>query len=212
MVRHKNRYLVCFVRADDVEVRAGRDDRAGVNFQASSHLPSDGRASLTGQKRKNLSVGENISRADKLSTTDNHTTKRDGRRLKFSDRDLHSALRSVIETNLGDWGWCLLVPILAIKYFDQETGLVILRTPREYYGLLWVACSLLDRLRLPSTGRWISVQIRVVHVGGTVRSCLRRTIQAFRRELPYFLDQHALKEQKVRIERALVDLTSAEHG
>jgi RNase P/RNase MRP subunit POP5 len=122
--------------------------------------------------------------------------------LSFQERDLHAALRSVIEANFGDWGWCLLVPYLAIKYFDSETGTVILRAPREHHGLLWAACTLLDRLRLPASGRWISLQIRLVHVGGTLRSCHKRIVEAFRRELPFFLDENTLPKRISSVEQA----------
>ena len=84
---------------------------------------------------------------------------------QFQARDLHRALRDAIQRQLGDCGAGLLLVSLAVKYLNPATGVAIVRIGRDYRR---VAEPVLARVALVG-GRPCTV--KVVHVGGTIRTC-----------------------------------------
>jgi RNase P/RNase MRP subunit POP5 len=194
MVRYRCRYLVCQIRNASDAGTQPRTEAEVSRCGEPSGQPME-RGALVGQKRRYFSK---VGPASTGNTADAHqarTAEVYRLPLPFGERELHAALRATIESCFGDLGWCLLVPSLATKYFDAETGMAILRAPRDQYRLLWAACSLLNQVQLTATGQWVPLRVRVVHVGGSVRSCQNRMMQAMRRELPLFIDEHAVEKR-----------------
>jgi ribonuclease P/MRP protein subunit POP5 len=64
-----------------------------------------------------------------------------------------------------------LFSLLAVKYWNPATGLAIFRMSRAQLRLVWTSLTLLTQLNSRA------VSIRVLHVGGTIRSCQRALIR-----------------------------------
>jgi ribonuclease P/MRP protein subunit POP5 len=58
-----------------------------------------------------------------------------------------------------------------VKYWNAETSTAILRVARDHFRLLWAALTLVVMV----AGEYASV--RVVHVGGSMRSCYKSGVQ-----------------------------------
>lgn len=73
-----------------------------------------------------------------------------------------------------------------VKYFNDVTNICILRTPREQFRMVWAALTFITNIEneplLP----------RVIHVGGTLRSCQAHAIKFDRKIL------HLMKKLKLK--------------
>lgn len=58
----------------------------------------------------------------------------------------------------------------AVKYFNNATNVAIIRCPRSHHRMVWVALTLLTLYEQRQ------VIVRVIHNGGTIRSCQKRAI------------------------------------
>jgi len=60
---------------------------------------------------------------------------------------------------------------LQVKYLNPLTNLFIVRATRTHYRLVWGAITLITSIMFRK------VCIRVLHVGGSIKSCQKATIQ-----------------------------------
>jgi ribonuclease P/MRP protein subunit POP5 len=80
-------------------------------------------------------------------------------------------IRQSLLTNFGEFGYGQCHSSLQVKYLNQRTGLAIVRSPRDDSDIVRTALLLLkDVGGEPCT-------VRVLHVGGTIRSCQKAAVK-----------------------------------
>jgi ribonuclease P/MRP protein subunit POP5 len=80
-----------------------------------------------------------------------------------TSKDLYSAVTGRVTALLGIWGFGAVKASLQIKYWNANTGYLILRVTRSFVRPVWMALISVREL----AGRPCAVS--VVHCGGTVR-------------------------------------------
>ena len=80
-------------------------------------------------------------------------------------------LRKEMALNFGDVGAGVSLGGTAVKYWNPQTGLAVVRCGRDIHRKVWAAMTLLREVK----GR--SVAVRVSHCGGTLRSSQRAAIE-----------------------------------
>ncbi|RKP20429.1 hypothetical protein ROZALSC1DRAFT_12723 [Rozella allomycis CSF55] len=88
----------------------------------------------------------------------------------LSDQMILKHLKDVVQLYFGNYGMCCLSSSLSSKYFNPYTLMGLIRAPREFFRLAWFGLSMLSSIY----GRTCS--IRVIHVGGTIRSCQKELL------------------------------------
>jgi RNase P/RNase MRP subunit POP5 len=71
-----------------------------------------------------------------------------------------------------------------VKYFNDVTNMCILRSPREQFRMVWAALTFITKIENEP------LLLRVIHVGGTLRSCQTHAIKFDRKML------HVMKKLK----------------
>jgi ribonuclease P/MRP protein subunit POP5 len=84
-------------------------------------------------------------------------------------RALYVAVRSSVETNFGDVGAGLAIPVLSVKLWSPPLALAIIRASRDHFATVWAAITMINALPRASPGN--PVRITVIHVGATIRAC-----------------------------------------
>ncbi|KAI9596886.1 hypothetical protein BDF19DRAFT_437085 [Syncephalis fuscata] len=115
----------------------------------------------------------------------------------LSMRDWFNLLRQALEENFGDYGTASVLNGLQVKYFNPRTGLGIIRAPRNHFQLAWAALTFMQKIR----GKPCS--IRVIHVGGTIRSVQKHAIQYDRDQLLKVAERESIDQDN------LIQLTTA---
>eukprot|EP00117_Sycon_ciliatum_P021544 scpid78794/ scgid18850/ Ribonuclease P/MRP protein subunit POP5 len=118
---------------------------------------------------------------------------------QLSSKRMVEELRKAVQCLHGDYGLGCVLRSLHVKYLNVQTNIAIIRISRDYYKLLLSALPLMKKLRD------IECSIKVLHLGGTIRSCQRFLIAHNRKYL-----QECLKTATTPVERAeLMDLIAA---
>lgn len=87
----------------------------------------------------------------------------------LNSRAITQAVKQSLCDNFGDVAAAHAAPSLTVKYYSPVLSLVIIRASRDTHRTVWAAVTLVDHVRLGDMETGIC--IRVVHVGGTIRSC-----------------------------------------
>ena len=82
-----------------------------------------------------------------------------------SNIHFYEAIKTQIARLFGQYGLGLLQPSLTVKYTNMETNLLLLRCARDYHRMLWSSLTHVTEMN----GK--SVLLRILHVGGTIRTC-----------------------------------------
>lgn len=99
---------------------------------------------------------------------------------QVTSRAILQSVRQSLLSNFGDVGSGHASPALAVKYWSPVLGLALIRASRDHFRSVWAAVTLLTGLDcLPET---VTVRFRVVHTGGTIRSCQKEAAE-FSRQL-----------------------------
>lgn len=97
----------------------------------------------------------------------------------ITSRMLLGSIRESLLKNFGDIDAAKAFPSLAMKYWSAVLSLGIVRAARDHFRTVWASVTLLTHLEgLPETTR---IRLRVVHVGGTIRSCQKFAAEHARR-------------------------------
>jgi RNase P/RNase MRP subunit POP5 len=80
-----------------------------------------------------------------------------------TSRDLYSAITNRVSALLGIWGFGVAKASLQVKYWNANTGYLILRVTRGFVRPIWMALTSVKELG----GRVCAIS--VVHCAGTVR-------------------------------------------
>ncbi|KAI8050549.1 Rpp14/Pop5 family-domain-containing protein [Syncephalis plumigaleata] len=110
---------------------------------------------------------------------------------RLSTREILDHIQQTIETNFGDYGTGMVNRRLQVKYFNPLTGLGIIRAPRDHFQMVWAALTLTQNIR-----RKLCV-IRVLHIGGTIRSVQTHAIRHDRDQLLRLAEQQSIDKDEV---------------
>ncbi|CEP00297.1 Ribonuclease P/MRP protein subunit POP5 [Plasmodiophora brassicae] len=83
---------------------------------------------------------------------------------------LQRTVKKVIADGFGEFGLAACQHATQVKYFNNATNVAIIRCPRSHHRMVWVALTLLTLYEQRQ------VIVRVIHNGGTIRSCQKRAI------------------------------------
>ena len=85
----------------------------------------------------------------------------------FDGRKILKYVKDSILLNFGDFGYGSIVnnPSFSLKYYNQLTGMFLIRCSREYSRSLWGALTFINIMdeRI--------CKICVIHLGGTIKGC-----------------------------------------
>jgi hypothetical protein len=76
-----------------------------------------------------------------------------------------------------------------VKYYNESTNLCILRSPRDQFRMVWAALTFITQIENAP------LLLRVIHVGGTLRSCQASAIK-FDRKMLHLLKRLKSKQHK----------------
>ena len=93
-----------------------------------------------------------------------------------SDQSINSSLifvhiRRTIENLFGDYGAGCLQQSLNVKYYNPNTGLVMIRCSRAHLRLVWNAVMSLTLIKNRAC------RFTCLHIGGTIRSCQKKALE-----------------------------------
>ena len=84
---------------------------------------------------------------------------------------LYREVRQALLANFGEFGYGQVTNSLQVKYLNTHTNLVILRAPRDDADVIRAALVMIREVRGEAC------VLRVVHVGGTIRSCQKAAVK-----------------------------------
>ena len=97
-------------------------------------------------------------------------------------RSLLNVIREAILSLHGDYGLASVQQSLTVKYFNAVTRVLIVRCPRSNHKAVWSALTIITSLsKLPCA-------MRMLHVGGTIRSCQRALVKHNQCKLKEMID------------------------
>ncbi|KAL0207250.1 hypothetical protein P9112_011878 [Eukaryota sp. TZLM1-RC] len=96
------------------------------------------------------------------------------------------SVKHSILSSFGTYGAGLCAAGLNIKYFNNVTNLCIARAPRAHFEMVWTALTVLRAVQD------MRCTIRVIHTGGSIRSCQSAAIEHSRKMLKVLLSKPEL--------------------
>jgi ribonuclease P/MRP protein subunit POP5 len=105
---------------------------------------------------------------------------REGKCDGVSVSEILGALRRNMERVLGSWGYGALRASLSIKYWNPDTGMLIIRVARDHFRQGWFAVTSITEIKDRRCA------LTCMHVGGTIR-VVKKTL------LRYQLDRQRSK-------------------
>ncbi|ORX88552.1 hypothetical protein K493DRAFT_341204 [Basidiobolus meristosporus CBS 931.73] len=100
----------------------------------------------------------------------------------LNTRTLQNLFKEQIVLNFGDYGQGCLGSSLQVKYFSPYTNIGIARVARDHYHTLWATLTFITSIEKQDC------LFRVIHLGGTIKSCQQAAIK-YDRELLLKLQQ-----------------------
>jgi ribonuclease P/MRP protein subunit POP5 len=82
-----------------------------------------------------------------------------------------NTIKDSIQENFGDVGMGRVLGSLQVKYYNPISGACIVRVSRDEFQNVWSAMSFVRRIRKREG------IFRVLHVGGTIRSCQKYAVK-----------------------------------
>ena len=100
------------------------------------------------------------------------------RNRQISNKDVYSSISGVANKVFGLWGYGCLKASLMIKYWNADTGMLIVRVSRDHVNMGW------NTVNCVSEVANIKCSMSVIHCGGTIRVVkkvlLKRQAEALR--------------------------------
>ncbi|KAL4238863.1 RNA-binding protein pop5 [Mactra antiquata] len=124
----------------------------------------------------------------------------DDRKKSFDESDIYFAVRNEVEALHGDYGVSSMkkTPSLSVKYTDKESGIVLLKCQRGLHKLLQSSLPFIKKIK------GVPAFLQTIHVGGTIRSCLKFLITYHKSRLSSLLKQCTTKEEKEKVKVAIL--------
>ncbi|KAK3246965.1 hypothetical protein CYMTET_43521 [Cymbomonas tetramitiformis] len=117
---------------------------------------------------------------------------------------LLSAFRESLGLNFGDVGRGVAAQSLQVKYFNPLTNLCIIRCSRDSYRQVWCAITLISEIRKRT------VMLRMIHLGGSVRTCqtsaLKYNLSVIKDFEPYLGEQYTQEVAAIKRRIQALDL------
>eukprot|EP00696_Hemimastix_kukwesjijk_P002543 gnl/Hemi2/13111_TR4481_c0_g1_i1.p1 gnl/Hemi2/13111_TR4481_c0_g1~~gnl/Hemi2/13111_TR4481_c0_g1_i1.p1 ORF type:complete len:151 (-),score=11.81 gnl/Hemi2/13111_TR4481_c0_g1_i1:63-515(-) len=111
----------------------------------------------------------------------------------LSAHDLVQEIRKSVVTNFGDYGAGSTKQSLTVKYFNNVTNIAIIRAPRVFFRELWASLTFMTKIQNKH------VTLRVLHVGGSVRSCQKHALAYDLALMQSYHDERRLESDKQRV-------------
>jgi ribonuclease P/MRP protein subunit POP5 len=122
------------------------------------------------------------------------------RKLHLTKDQILAYIKESIGMNFGEFGIATVISTLQVKYYNDATNICILRCPREQFRMVWGALTLITRIENEAA------ILRVIHVGGTLRSCQTQAIKFDRKVLHLLKKLKRISKSKRTTEGQQVDL------
>lgn len=100
---------------------------------------------------------------------------------RLGQREIMRAVRDSVSQNFGDLGSGQLQSSLAVKWWAPALRMCIIRSSRDHFRTTWAAITLITRMETQQ--QLGAVRLRVIHVGGTIRSCQKSAFKHARQVL-----------------------------
>uniref|UniRef100_A0A8C2J972 Ribonuclease P/MRP protein subunit POP5 n=1 Tax=Cyprinus carpio TaxID=7962 RepID=A0A8C2J972_CYPCA len=99
----------------------------------------------------------------------------------LEDRSIYNTLRAAVKRAHGDYGSALFNIGVIVKYLNAHTGVVLIRSRKKHYRLIWSALSFITCIE--NRGQMVQCFLNCLHVGGTIRTCQKFLVKYNRQQL-----------------------------
>ncbi|KAK2898852.1 hypothetical protein QQF64_031824 [Cirrhinus molitorella] len=120
----------------------------------------------------------------------------------LESRTLYGALKAAVIRAHGDYGAALYNIGVAVKYLNAHTGVVLIRSRKNYYRLLWSALPFITYLE--NRGQRVQCFFNCLHVGGTIRTCQKFLVKYNKQQLHRMLLDCRTDAEKQEIRRSIL--------
>ncbi|OUM60575.1 hypothetical protein PIROE2DRAFT_46103 [Piromyces sp. E2] len=93
------------------------------------------------------------------------------KKLNINYSIISNAIKTSIEQNFGSYGIGITQSSFTIKYFSPVTKIGILRSSRKQFNMIWASLTFINNIQ--NNG----CLVRVLHVGGTIKSTQKAAIK-----------------------------------
>jgi len=114
--------------------------------------------------------------------------------MSLKAKDIGRVLKESVELVHGSYGLGSVIGSLQIKYFNPVTSVALIRISRDNYDVLWSAMTFVTKIRKREC------LFRVLHLGGTIRSCQKVLLAYNREQLTLLLEKATTPVEKRKIE------------
>ncbi|KAK9766463.1 RNA-binding protein pop5 [Basidiobolus ranarum] len=115
----------------------------------------------------------------------------------LNTRSLQNLFKEQLTLNFGDYGRGCLGSSLQVKYFSPYTNIGIVRVGRDYFHTLWATLTFITSVEKREC------LFRVIHLGGTIKSCQQVAIK-YDKDLLLKLQQETSQSENNSIEFSTV--------
>ncbi|XP_043102201.1 ribonuclease P/MRP protein subunit POP5 [Puntigrus tetrazona] len=120
----------------------------------------------------------------------------------LEDRSIYYALRGAMSRAHGDYGSALFNIGMMVKYLNAHTGVVLIRSRKKHYRLIWSALPFITCLE--NRGQKVQCFLNCLHVGGSIRTCQKFLVKYNRQQLHRLLPDCKTDAEKQEVRRALL--------
>ncbi|XP_060584314.1 ribonuclease P/MRP protein subunit POP5-like [Ruditapes philippinarum] len=120
---------------------------------------------------------------------------------KINENDIYTKVKNEIGALHGDYALAALrnVPSFGVRYIDGNTGVVLIRCQRDLLKIVQSAITYVKKINTEEAF------LQTIHVGGTIRSCLKFLIRYHRSRLPQLLMECKTEDEKKKVQAAIVE-------
>ncbi|XP_073675839.1 ribonuclease P/MRP protein subunit POP5 [Garra rufa] len=120
----------------------------------------------------------------------------------LEDRTVYNALRASVNRMHGDYGAAVCNIGLTVKYLNAHTGVVLIRSRKKYYQLIWSALPFITCLE--NKGQKVQCFLNCLHVGGTIRTCQKFLVKYNKQQLHRMLLDCKTDAEKQEIRKSIL--------
>lgn len=110
---------------------------------------------------------------------------------------IYEHVRNAVQEAHGDYGRACLARSLRVKYVNPVTGVAFIGCGRDNYRMLWSSITFIKKIQNKRC------MCRVLHVGGTLRSCQKFVIRHNKEQLLQLLEQCKTPGEQRKVAKAI---------